>query len=75
VASGQVKSGDFVRIDLDAAGKMTFVREAEGALVPILTERPGQSSAARAAAVGKDGKVISNPNGRELATTPLGERN
>jgi ATP-dependent Clp protease ATP-binding subunit ClpB len=74
VATGQVKSGDFVRIDLDATGKMTFVREAEGALVPIMTEPHGQSAAARAAAAGKDGKVISNPNGREIATTLLGER-
>src|SRR6267378_256567 len=33
VATGQVKLGDFVRIDLSAEGKMMFVKEAEGALV------------------------------------------
>ncbi len=39
VATGQVKLGDFIRIDVDAAGKLTFVKEAEGALVPVLLER------------------------------------
>ena len=41
MATGQVKLGDFIRIDLDANGKMTFVKEAEGALVPVLLERYG----------------------------------
>ncbi len=36
VATGQVKLGDFIRIDIDGKGKMTFVKEAEGALVPVL---------------------------------------
>jgi ATP-dependent Clp protease ATP-binding subunit ClpA len=53
VATGQVKLGDFIRIDMDPAGKMTFVKEAEGALVPVLLEKYGpefvsQNSAARA---------------------------
>ena len=41
VATGQVKLGDFIRIDSDAKGKLTFVKEAEGALVPVLLERYG----------------------------------
>jgi ATP-dependent Clp protease ATP-binding subunit ClpA len=41
VATGQVKLGDFVRIDLNSAGHMVFVKEAEGALVPVLLEKYG----------------------------------
>src|SRR6266576_528057 len=33
VATGQVKLGDFVRVDLTADGRLTFVKEAEGAMV------------------------------------------
>ncbi len=42
VATGQVKLGDYVRIDMDPEGKMAFVKEAEGALVPVLLEKYGQ---------------------------------
>src|SRR5271167_2129308 len=41
VATGQVKLGDFVRVDLGADGLITFVKEAEGAMVPVLMERYG----------------------------------
>jgi len=37
-----VKLGDYVRIDMDPEGKMAFVKEAEGALVPVLLEKYGQ---------------------------------
>ena len=40
VATGQVKLGDFVRIDMNKEG-MVFVKEAEGALVPVLLEKYG----------------------------------
>jgi ATP-dependent Clp protease ATP-binding subunit ClpA len=40
VATSQVKLGDFVRIDLNDKG-MIFVKEAEGALVPVLLEKYG----------------------------------
>ncbi len=40
VATSQVKLGDFVRIDLNDEG-MIFVKEAEGALVPVLLEKYG----------------------------------
>ena len=42
VATGQVKLGDFVRIDMTPDSKMAFVKEAEGALVPVLLEKYGQ---------------------------------
>ena len=44
VATRQVKLGDFIRIDRDSGGRMTFVKEAEGALVPVLLERYGLES-------------------------------
>ena len=69
VATGQVKLGDFIRIDLDSKGKMTFVKEAEGALVPVLLERYGPDSSAHAAAAGKAGKVSgASRGGREFGT-------
>ena len=42
VATSQVKLGDYVRIDMDDDGNMAFVKEAEGALVPVLLEKYGQ---------------------------------
>jgi ATP-dependent Clp protease ATP-binding subunit ClpA len=61
VATGQVKLGDYVRIDMDPEGKMAFVKEAEGALVPVLLEKYGQevgspplARAARTGAKGRD---------------------
>jgi ATP-dependent Clp protease ATP-binding subunit ClpA len=46
VATAQVKLGDFVRIDLSPEGRMTFVKEAEGAMVPVLLERYGAAASA-----------------------------
>jgi len=42
VATGQVRLGDYVRIDMDSEGRMAFIKEAEGALVPVLLEKYGQ---------------------------------
>jgi ATP-dependent Clp protease ATP-binding subunit ClpB len=50
VATGQVKLGDFVRVDLIGESKLTFVKEAEGAMVPVLLERYGAAAAAPAVA-------------------------
>jgi ATP-dependent Clp protease ATP-binding subunit ClpA len=54
VATGQVKLGDFVRVDLGLEGALMFVKEAENAMVPMLMERYGAAAgqpslAARAA--------------------------
>ncbi len=57
VATGQVTLGDFIRIDLDGHGKMTFVKEIEGALVPVLMERYGPLPNARAAAASRGGQT------------------
>ena len=37
VATSQVKLGDFVRVDMDANDQVCFVKEAEGAMVPMLS--------------------------------------
>ncbi len=50
VATGQIKLGDFIRIDMGADGKLTFVKEAEGALVPVLLEKYGPEFASQQAA-------------------------
>lgn len=46
VATSQVKLGDFIRIDRTTEGRMTFTKEAEGALVPVLLEKYGQEALA-----------------------------
>ncbi len=57
VATGQVKLGDFVRIDMNAEGKQVFVKEAEGALVPVLLEKYGPDFAVSAAATKAGGRA------------------
>jgi ATP-dependent Clp protease ATP-binding subunit ClpA len=44
VATGQVKLGDFVRIDMASENKMMFVKEAENAMAPIMLERYGAAA-------------------------------
>ncbi len=46
VATGQVKLGDFIRIDLSPEGKLMFTKEAENAMVPMLLERHGAAAGA-----------------------------
>ena len=46
VATGQVRLGDFVRIDMKLEGTLTFIKEAEGTMVPTLMERHGAAAAA-----------------------------
>jgi ATP-dependent Clp protease ATP-binding subunit ClpB len=54
VATAQIKLGDFIRIDLNEEGVMTFVKEAEGALVPVLLEKYGpEFTMQQAAKVGR----------------------
>ncbi|HLW55233.1 MAG TPA: AAA family ATPase [Candidatus Angelobacter sp.] len=46
VATGQIKLGDFIRIDRKAE-QMMFTKEAEGALVPVLLEKYGNPASAQ----------------------------
>jgi ATP-dependent Clp protease ATP-binding subunit ClpA len=66
VATGQVKLGDFVRVDLTPEGKMTFIKEAEGAMVPVLLERYGAAAATPASA--KASRTVAGR--REFGATP-----
>jgi ATP-dependent Clp protease ATP-binding subunit ClpB len=65
VATGQVKLGDFVRVDLTPEGKLTFIKEAEGAMVPVLLERYG--AAAIPAASARAARTVAN--GREFGAS------
>jgi len=55
VATGQVRLGDFVRIDANPDGVMTFTKEAEGTALPGFADRYGSaaSAAAQAARIGR----------------------
>ncbi len=44
VATGQVRLGDFIRVDMSPEGQLLFVKEAEGAMVPTLLERYGAAA-------------------------------
>jgi ATP-dependent Clp protease ATP-binding subunit ClpB len=68
VATGQVKLGDFVRVDLTPEGKMTFIKEAEGAMVPVLLERYGAAAAVPPAAA-RNARTVANR--REFGASPL----
>jgi len=69
VATGQVKLGDFVRIDLTADGRISFVKEAEGAMVPMLLERYGTAAAVPPATRAARTAV----NRREFGASPIAE--
>src|ERR1017187_5513559 len=67
VATGQVKLGDFVRVDMASENKMIFVKEAKNRMAPVLLERYGAAAAnqpnARAARTAVN-------NRRDFGTSP-----
>ena len=67
VATGQVKLGDFVRIDIAGESRLTFVKEAEGAMVPVLLERYGAAAVPPPAAA-RAGKTVNAR--REFGANP-----
>jgi ATP-dependent Clp protease ATP-binding subunit ClpB len=70
VATGQVKLGDFIRVDMAAPNQMIFVKEAENTMAPVLLERYGAAAAnmpnARAA------RTAVNPR-RDFGASPIAE--
>ena len=58
VATGQVRLGDFIRVDMIGENKLTFVKEAEGAMVPVLLERYGAAAAMPAVSAAKAARPI-----------------
>ena len=71
VATGQVKLGDFVRIDVNAEGRMVFVKEAEGALVPVLLEKYGSEFVTTAAGARAGGGRSTGRGSREFGASTL----
>ena len=67
VATGQVKLGDFVRIDMNGDNRLLFVKEAEGAMVPVLLERYSQEAGASTATA----RTARSASRREFSATPL----
>ncbi|MFB3813033.1 MAG: AAA family ATPase [Terriglobales bacterium] len=67
VATGQVKLGDFVRIDMNQEGRMVFVKEAEGALVPVLLEKYGSEFGAQS----QTARARTAANRRDASAAPL----
>ena len=68
VATGQLKLGDFVRIDMQES-KLSFIKEAEGALVPVLLEKYGQEVGTAAGAAARPAR--SPLTKREFGPTTL----
>ncbi len=67
VSTAQVKLGDLVRIDLSGDNQLVFVKEAEGAMVPILLEKYSQEAGATAATA----RATRGAGRREFTATPL----
>jgi ATP-dependent Clp protease ATP-binding subunit ClpA len=70
VATSQVKLGDFVRIDMTDEGRMVFVKEAEGALVPVLLEKYGPDLTATP----QPARAARGVGRRDLGVAPLLEK-
>jgi ATP-dependent Clp protease ATP-binding subunit ClpA len=66
VATSQVRMGDFIRVDLGSDGQMTFVKEAENAMVPMLLERYGAAAGNTNAMAARAARPISR---REFGAT------
>jgi ATP-dependent Clp protease ATP-binding subunit ClpA len=69
VATGQVKLGDFIRVDMNPEGNLMFVKEAENAMVPMLMERYGAAAAVPPAGA----RAVRSVGRREFGASPLGE--
>ncbi len=70
VATCQIRLGDFVRVDLSPEGRLTFVKEAEGAMVPMLMERYGAAAGAPSL-VSRAARPVAKP--REFTASPGNE--
>src|ERR1700704_1271438 len=70
VATGQVKLGDFVRVDMASENKMIFVKEAENTMAPVLLERYGAAVANQPSA--RAARTVVNGR-RDFAASPVAE--
>ncbi|HEX8815709.1 MAG TPA: AAA family ATPase [Terriglobales bacterium] len=69
VATGQIRLGDFIRVDLSAESNLVFVKEAENAMVPTLMERYGAAAGNNQLAARAARPVLR----KEFGASPLGE--
>jgi len=69
VATGQIRLGDFIRVDLNPERNLVFVKEAENAMVPTLMERYG-AAAGNAQLAARAARPVLR---REFGASPLGE--
>jgi ATP-dependent Clp protease ATP-binding subunit ClpB len=69
VATGQVRLGDFIRVDMNSEGGITFVKEAEGTMLPMMTERFG-AAAGGPTLVAKAARTVAR---REFGATPAAD--
>jgi ATP-dependent Clp protease ATP-binding subunit ClpB len=69
VATGQVRLGDFIRVDMNAENTITFVKEAEGTMVPMMMERFG-AAASGPTLVAKASRSVAR---REFGATPTAD--
>ncbi len=67
VATGQVKLGDFVRVDMVSENQIIFVKEAENTMAPVLLERYGAAAANMPAA--RAARAAAN-NRRDVGASP-----
>ena len=67
VATGQVRLGDFVRVDMASENKMIFVKEAENSLAPVVLERYGAAAASQP--VARAARTAAN-NRRDFGASP-----
>ena len=72
VATGQVKLGDFIRVDMVGESKLTFVKEAEGAMVPVLLERYGAAAVANMPAA-RAARTAANNRRGDFGASPVAE--
>src|ERR1700704_2135817 len=70
VATGQVKLGDFVRVDMASENNMIFVKEAENTMAPVLLERYGAAVANQPTARAARTAVNSR---RDFGASPVAE--
>ncbi len=68
VATGQVRLGDFIRVDLNSDGQLVFTKEAEGTMAPMLLERYGTAAIGAASQAARTARPV--PIRREIAATP-----
>ncbi len=69
VATGQVRLGDFIRVDLNPDGALSFVKEAENTMLPMMGERFGVA-AAGPTLVARASRTIAR---REFGATPTAD--